>query len=265
MSGLEQTSNAIATTTVTPIVTPVSKTIPVGPIDTAGTVTIASSVLTLSDLGRSTTAIMSLTSTSTNPSPSSLIAAEPLTATMQTSFPLGSPALIPDSSNNASSTPNHSHSAGIIAGAVIGSLFMLSAGIGVFMVVYCRLKRQRRGVPGHISPLEQNTHEYGLGASDIDIIPSGITSPSREKGHRIQTNYTPVPQAEAAAISISGNPQSNSALTLDNVDQDDVRVKVVRMEAAFGRMVEHMHRLESQLEWTGDGHSDAPPPTYVSS
>ncbi|KAF9072755.1 hypothetical protein BDP27DRAFT_1400685 [Rhodocollybia butyracea] len=196
-------------------------------------------------------------------------------------IPSPSPISTSQSTNSTSLTSNeagptiHSLSTAGIIGAVIGSLFVLVAGISI--LVYCRRRNSRRqqvGGSGHIFPLEQEmTHGYDKpDASDIDIIPNGIMSHTREKGHRTQTNTTP--QAEAAAIptsenlllSLSGSPLlPTSTQSQDSSSQDDVRVQIGRMEATIGRMVEHMHRLESQLDWTADGQSDAPPPTYVSS
>ncbi|KAF9064141.1 hypothetical protein BDP27DRAFT_1367444 [Rhodocollybia butyracea] len=142
--------------------------------------------------------------------------------------------------------------------------------------------RRQMGAPGHISPLEHETpREYGPGALVINIVPGGIASQPGEKGHHIQTNNLPIPEPEAATISASENPQSNflsrfsrlprahpnSTQIQNNVDQDDVRGQVrgqvVRMEATIDRMAEHMHQLEYQLEWTGDGRFNTPPPTYL--
>ncbi|KAF9064145.1 hypothetical protein BDP27DRAFT_1450911 [Rhodocollybia butyracea] len=201
----------------------------------SNTTTISTSTSSSSTTNSSTTA-STVTSLSTNkiPAPSSLISNGSQTARST------APA---HSSHNASSPINHSLSAGIIAGAVIGALFVLAAGIGIFMIVYRRRRRRRLGSLGRISPVEQDMkRKYGLGTSDVDIIPSGIMSQPRERGHPIQTNHTHIPQAEAAAISTSENPEPNllslsgsplppaSTQNQDNADQDDVRTQMERME-----------------------------------
>ncbi|KAF9064144.1 hypothetical protein BDP27DRAFT_1367447 [Rhodocollybia butyracea] len=214
-----------------------------------------STSITTSSIGSTSTTSSTRTTSgraSTVPSPSSLIASASETTNSTTPTPSGEARQLPTS-------PKHSISAGVIAGAVIGSLLVLAAGIGIFII-------------DHISPLEQEmTRDYELDALNVNIGPPSSSSSLPEKGSQIE-----IPQAEVKSIFISensGNSESNFRSSLsgspllplstqnpDNVN--DVRVQMGRMEATIGRMAEHMHRLESQLDWAGDGHSDAPPPTY---
>ncbi|KAF9064125.1 hypothetical protein BDP27DRAFT_1426149 [Rhodocollybia butyracea] len=212
------------------------------------------------------------------------------------------------SSPNASKTNkpapaslSHPLSAGAIAGVVIGSLAVLVAAIGIFMLVYRRRRRHRlRRTSGYIAPLEQ---EFG-GPSNTDPVTSGRLVPVREKrldvDHTQLANHAPIPQAstfesepEISQSNIplgrivlqpppssnrlsltlpsptppSSAPQSSTSILVPEESPEDMRAQVaslthsnIRMEVAIGKMVEHIHRLESQVERIGDADSDAPPP-----
>lgn len=134
------------------------------------------------------------------------------------------------------------------------------------MIVY---RRRRMGAPDHITPSKQGmTREHNLNALDVNIGARSIASPPPEKveDRSIFTSENPENSESNFRSSLSGSPLLPlSTRNLDNLNQDDVRVQMGRMKATIGRMAEHIHHLESQLDWTGDGDSDTPPPTYVSS
>jgi len=173
-------------------------------------------------------------------------------------------------------------SAGVLAGAVIGPLFVLVAGIGILMTLYRRRWHQTMGIPGHISPLLKQYASPELGGSSvIDIAPNDTIAAPQEKRRHTHINHVLISPVEPASNE-SEIPQSNlclcpgspsqvsptSAWVSEDVAPDDVRAQVaslnVRMETTIERMVERIHRLESQLDQVEDGHSDAPPPTYIS-
>ncbi|KAF9064143.1 hypothetical protein BDP27DRAFT_1367446 [Rhodocollybia butyracea] len=167
--------------------------------------------------------------------------------------------------NVSTSPPKHSISAGVIAGAVIGSLFALVAVIAILMIY----RRRRRGAPDQTSPSKQGTtREYELNALDVNIGVRSRTSLLPEKAEArtsIFTSENPENPESNFRSTLSGSPLLPLRFIQNTDNNDDVRVQMGRMEANIGRMAEHIHRLESQLDGTVDGHSDAPPPTYVSS
>ncbi|KAF9043695.1 hypothetical protein BDP27DRAFT_1346960 [Rhodocollybia butyracea] len=174
-------------------------------------------------------------------------------------------------------TPKRTIPAGIIAGAVVGTLLFIAASIAIFMLVYRRRKRRAvMSAANRISSLMKQdlTHADLGGSSDSATISNSITALPQEKGEYIQntqTNRAPTPQAETesevsqATSTLSRSPLLQPPPTfrspmLGDTDPDVVRVT---LEATIGRMAEHIHHLEAQL--AEDGYSDAPPPTYVSS
>jgi len=70
-------------------------------------------------------------------------------------------------------------------------------------------------------------------------------------------------------LALTGDGHSDKSpptyVSRDGVNHDDMRARAVRTEVTIGRMAEYIRILETQLALTGDGHSDRPPPTYVSS
>ncbi|KAF9024800.1 hypothetical protein BDP27DRAFT_1410904 [Rhodocollybia butyracea] len=175
-------------------------------------------------------------------------------------------------------------SAGPITGVVIGSMFVLVICISVFIRVYrrrCERRRQQMEA-GRISPLQQDKMP-GADANfnpTLDPDPSGIT---QEKGRRISFIPVPIPNPQALEPEPTPsfeNPQpelppnlasdshlipTSTQIQEDSVNQDesDIQVKVVRIEATIDRMAEQIRHLKSQVDITGDGDSDTPPPTYL--
>ncbi|KAF9055547.1 hypothetical protein BDP27DRAFT_1433657 [Rhodocollybia butyracea] len=205
----------------------------------------------------------------------------PLTPSTSTSIPSRSVTTAPTTSS-VTPTPDtkkdtRTLSAGLIAGVVIGSMLVLALCIGIFIRMYSQ-RRQRRHQEieaGCIPPLQQTAH------TDTDSNPVLTLDPSGEKGHhnRGSTIPAPNPQApepeptsipESPQLESLPNPLSESHLipSLAQIQEDvnqDIQVKVIRMEATMGRMAEQIRHLESQLVITGDGNFYTPPPTYISS
>ncbi|KAF9073443.1 hypothetical protein BDP27DRAFT_1360355 [Rhodocollybia butyracea] len=79
--------------------------------------------------------------------------------------------------------PKDSISTGAIVGTVIGSLFVLAASIGIFMLVHRRRYQTAMASLGRVSPLLIDAvHEGGT-----NVIPNG--TPSQEKERYIQHNH----------------------------------------------------------------------------
>ncbi|KAF9064457.1 hypothetical protein BDP27DRAFT_1425834 [Rhodocollybia butyracea] len=143
-------------------------------------------------------------------------------------------------------TPKHSIlSRGAIVGTVIGSLFVLAASIGIFVLVHgaqagrCQCHSQWHDIPTKKKSQHKHNHiNHHTPISQIEPNESEI----RQSGLLLHSLSTLIP--------IQGD-----------LDPNDMRAT---METTIiGRMADHIHNLESQL--AGDGISDAPPPTYVTS
>ncbi|KAF9063606.1 hypothetical protein BDP27DRAFT_1334844 [Rhodocollybia butyracea] len=162
-------------------------------------------------------------------------------------------------------TPKRTIPAGIIAGAVVGTLLFIAASIAIFMLVYRRRKRRAvMSAANRISSLMKQdlTHADLGGSSDSATISNSITALPQEKGEYIQntqTNRAPTPQAETE----SEVSQATSTLSRSPLLQPPPTFRSPMLEIRIPMMAEHIHHLEAQL--AEDGYSDAPPPTYVSS
>ncbi|KAF9072130.1 hypothetical protein BDP27DRAFT_1445839 [Rhodocollybia butyracea] len=165
-------------------------------------------------------------------------------------------------------------SAGPIAGIVVGAILVLA--IAIFICMYRRRRGRRRQQmeARRVSPLQPAAH------ADADLSTTLTLDPVGEKSHHNRDSgilLVPNPpwQAESTLpTSEFPHPElpptfpSSSYFTPTSTStqvQEDVNVKVVRMEATMGRMAEQIRHLESQLVMTGDGDSYSPPPTYISS
>ncbi|KAF9065666.1 hypothetical protein BDP27DRAFT_1366258 [Rhodocollybia butyracea] len=152
----------------------------------------------------------------------------------------------------------HTLSAGPIAGVVIGSVLVLAIGISVSICVYRRRygRRHQQMEEDCVSPLQQTAHADADSNANLD-------QASGEKGHhnRNSTMLIPnlqAPEPELTSISEFLQPESSPNISSgshlipspaqiqEDVNQD-IQVKVVRMEATMGRMAEQIRHLESQL------------------
>ncbi|KAF9077389.1 hypothetical protein BDP27DRAFT_1357485 [Rhodocollybia butyracea] len=105
-----------------------------------------------------------------------------------------------------------------------------------------------------------------------NTIPNGMGLSPQEKSRSIQPDHTNRISMSHIEPDLSHIRQSSFIPGLDqlllhslaSVPQGEVdSARRVTIETTIiGRMVEHIHHLESQL--AGDGFSDAPPPTYAS-
>ncbi|KAF9064126.1 hypothetical protein BDP27DRAFT_1426150 [Rhodocollybia butyracea] len=207
--------------------------------------------------------VPSASSSSSTISPSSslfsdLISNPTTTTVLSKSTPSATPAL--DRSKHG-----EVFSAGAITGVALGSLLVLAFCVGVVILVYRRRQyRHRMMTADDIPPLQyERLRSAGV---DSDPISWNFSGMGEKKGAIILQAESP-PESHQPSFRRSITIESRLAPTatqIKDVDQDDMRDKMVQMEATIGRMAEHMHRLESQLDWTGDVHSDtAPPPICV--
>ncbi|KAF9026801.1 hypothetical protein BDP27DRAFT_1437393 [Rhodocollybia butyracea] len=193
----------------------------------------------------------------------------PFTLATTPSIPSESVTTAPTTSHDvtpAPDTPKHVHtslSAGPTAGAVIGLTLVLALiGIGIFNIHMYRRRRERwrqEMEAAHVSPLPQDRMPLGADAGlniVMNLDPSDIT---QEKGHHngSRDSFIPIPNPqvpEPEPTSPPEFPQPESLPTLPNESHptptsstqvqeyvnQDIQVKVVRMEATIGRMAEQI-------------------------
>ncbi|KAF9063436.1 hypothetical protein BDP27DRAFT_1426865 [Rhodocollybia butyracea] len=158
-----------------------------------------------------------------------------------------------------SSSPKDVLSAGAIAGTAIGLLFVLAGSVGIFILVYRRRHQAVMANLVHVSPLlTDNVAHTESGGDNF-----GMITPQEKSSY---IHYPSISQTEPGSEIRQSSfiPGLNPLLLVPpqgDGDPDDRRVTVETI--IIERMAEHIHYLESQL--AGDGFSEAPPPTYVSS
>ncbi|KAF9063438.1 hypothetical protein BDP27DRAFT_1335108 [Rhodocollybia butyracea] len=163
-----------------------------------------------------------------------------------------------------SMTPKNALSTGAIVGTATGLLFVLAASVTIFIFVHRRRHQTVRANLSRVSPLltDDVAHTKSGGAN---ITPNGTINPQEKSRyiHHPSVSQTE-PRSEIRQSSfIPGLDPLVLVSAQGDGDRDPDNRRVTVETNIIERMAEHIHYLESQL--AGDGFSEAPPPTYVSS
>ncbi|KAF5365499.1 hypothetical protein D9757_012975 [Collybiopsis confluens] len=155
---------------------------------------------------------------------------------------------------------NRSFVPGAIVGSLVGTLLL-----GVCVFFYIRHRRQRRDYV--VTPLEhclqQQQQQHKKDAlkdlNDLETAPSSA-------------QLSPEPEETSALPELNQeNGNGNGTIMGDSTtDYDhDVRVEVAEIRMTMGRMMDHVHRMESRIgsrrrDTESIASSDGPPPAYGS-